>query len=149
MDAPTASVLVAAIAAVGAVLAAWVARGEGRKPQGRRKRRKTPRKTILSKRSGLALPAMSIDQEGGTATVNATVIHFSDVWPAEPVCGAERRPSTENWAFVSCEACLELRVAWRETGEETPAPPATARRGPRGGSQPAVDWTSTRPRRSR
>jgi hypothetical protein len=54
-----------------------------------------------------------IEQEGGTS--NATIIHFSERWPAEPVCGAPMKPSAGEWANVTCPACLELRVGWRET----------------------------------
>jgi hypothetical protein len=59
------------------------------------------------------LPPMSIDQDGGTS--NQVVIHFSEVWPAQPVCGAPMKPSTSEWGYVTCAACLELRAGWRET----------------------------------
>ncbi len=49
---------------------------------------------------------------------NGVVIHFSDRFPVVQTACGKCEPSTSVWEYVSCQACVEMRVAYREVREE-------------------------------
>lgn len=65
--------------------------------------------------SVLESPAVGIEQRGG---VQYDEVHYSDRFPVvRTACGIVA-PSANDWRFVSCSLCLELRAAYRELGPE-------------------------------
>jgi hypothetical protein len=53
---------------------------------------------------------------------HSVVIHWSDRFPVVATACDVRAPSTDDWSLVSCAACIEMRVAFREVEDERAGP---------------------------
>jgi hypothetical protein len=58
---------------------------------------------------------MGIEHHG---EVDHRPIHYSDRFPVERTACGKDEPATNVWQYVTCPACIELRVAYRELGPE-------------------------------